>query len=330
MKMRKTYFALGLTVLIGITGCTSQPPKEPVSQNTTQKSSTDLDADSAHHLLSQPNINAERSNLILQASSNGTDISIKGANGQQSTLLISGLPDVYIDHIAAAAYHQRSLFVIRRIGDTSGNDWSDELWEYTNEGGQKLYAAKGLSFTASPAGNLVAIDASDEVTIMNTLSGEVVKKLMLSDFDQAKVQQNEKQYDSNASVQAWQWSSDGTSLWGTVNIRDPFLFFRLSAADWKLEQFPVPPDYGFEYALNPDSGLIAYSTYPLILDVEGKEEFESQKTPVMFYLYDFKNGTQKKVATSVTKKFEPEWTNSNTLSYDDPKGQGKKELNVSQ
>jgi hypothetical protein len=328
--MRRRYFALGVTVLIGITGCTSQPSKEPVSQNTTQKSSTDLGADSAHHLLAQPNIDADRPNLILQASANGTDISIKGANGQPSILLISGLPDVYIDHIAAAAYQQRSLFVIRRTGDTSGNDWSDELWKYTNEGGKKLYAAKGLSFTASQTGNLVAIDASDEVAIINTVSGEVVKKVMLSDFDKAKVQQNEKQYDSNASVQAWQWSSEGTSLWGTVNIRGPFLFFRLSAADWKLEEFPVPPDYGFEYALNPDRGLIAYSTYPLILDVEGKEEFESQKTPVVLYLYDFKNGTQKKVATSVTKKFEPEWIDSNTLSYDDPKGQGKKELDASQ
>lgn len=120
------------------------------------------------------------------------------------------------------------------------------------------------------------------------------------------------------------WSNDNSELWGVILMSESPNFFRVVAPDWKVEQYPLPHlPWGRDYALNPNTGLVAHSTAPLLLDTEDARKFEESQQRVILSVYDLFSKRQIFVAESVAKSFQPRWIDDGVLEYTDPKTESR-------
>jgi hypothetical protein len=78
-----------------------------------------------------------------------------------------------------------------------------------------------------------------------------------------------------------------------------------------------------EYALNPAAGVLAYSDYPAMFDVESVKRFENTGAQVTLFVYDLNSQTVQAVATSIARPLNPIWLDDNKLEYDSPDGEGR-------
>lgn len=82
-------------------------------------------------------------------------------------------------------------------------------------------------------------------------------------------------------------------------------------------------------SLNMDSRILAYSDMPFTFDTDESDQLRKDKTPISLYVYDLDKKKKRFVAKSVFKPFNPRWTGTNILEYDNPKGKGRVRVRVS-
>lgn len=230
--------------------------------------------------------------------------------------------DVYADHYHPVEYHNGTIYLIRRVNYTGPQDigWSDELWKIDSQKKEtKLYSAKGFDFRVAPNEQYISISVQgaggvDEVIMLNT-QGKELKKININKLSTA----------ANAiSIELLKWSDDGQVFWGNILFSEKPNFFRVIAEQWEISRYSLPDNIlGNDYALNPNTGILAYSDHPVFLDEESQNDFMSKKTIVNFYIYNLLTGSQRKITTSVAKMFNPNWVNNSTIEYDNPNGYGK-------
>jgi hypothetical protein len=249
-----------------------------------------------------------------------TDVFIRNvATGEQSFFL--NLEDVYRQQYHPAEYQNGHLYIILRKGDPFAQDavWSDELWQYDSQGnGIQLYSAKGLDFRVAPAESIIAIqyDISGEnpnegisLVFVNT-HGDVVHELQVEAPDQLVA------YASSPNS----WSDDGLTYWGSLDAGPtPHYFYVVNTASWQFSTYPVSQLHlGHDYALNPNTGRLVYSDYPVFFIVEALQEFQDSGKAVTLGLFDLNSQNVQIIATSAAKAFQPEWLDERTVEYNDP------------
>ncbi|WP_313756998.1 hypothetical protein [Tissierella sp.] len=75
--------------------------------------------------------------------------------------------------------------------------------------------------------------------------------------------------------------------------------------------------------LNPNTGKIIFSDFPITFDIDNLSEFEMSKEKITLFYYDLVEKKLTSIDSSVAKIFNPEWIDDFTIEYDNPKGQDR-------
>ncbi len=103
-----------------------------------------------------------------------------------------------------------------------------------------------------------------------------------------------------------------------------YRIFKIAVESWETEKYDTEmAPVAHEYDLNPNTGLLVCSDYPVILDIIDYEHFMSEERTVHLFLYDFKNQDLKIIDTSKNESFDPVWIDDNSIEYNNPNGEGR-------
>jgi hypothetical protein len=235
------------------------------------------------------------------------------------------VPDVYREHYHNVEFHDGHLYVIRRLGydGCPDEDWADELWRYDSQGqGTRLHSLQGLDFRVAPDEGYIAVTVASEhrLAFLNG-SGQVCREYPIEQLSQ----QDPSRPPAERMISLLCWSDDGKAFWGAIRLGPGAEgFFRVEPATGKVTAYDVSSlPILREYDLNPNSGRVAYSDYPVLLDVDSAQQFTESGQQVTLYVHDLSSGETRTIATSSAKAFRPRWLDDATLEYEDPAGEGR-------
>lgn len=262
----------------------------------------------------QTSLNNE-SEIILkdnQQDNSKTDVYLKNIDSGNEKFFMT-LTDVYSQHYHNSEHHNGNSYIIRRVGYDGYPDetWSDELWKYNTEKiGTKIYSGKGIDFRVAPNEKYIAI--RDEGLRIVDQNNSVVQTYML----------NSLEIDNNQDLQIGllKWSDDSNQFWGDLSFTAyPKTLYKIDVNSWSVNKYDVS-ELGFsgDYDLNSNNANLAYSYYPTMFEINAYQEYNQSGEEVNLVIYDLKTKTQKQIATSITKAFDPKWISNNTLEYNDP------------
>jgi hypothetical protein len=207
-------------------------------------------------------------------------------NSEQKEAL--NVADVYTDHYHFKEVHNGNVYLIRRMGPAAGEEWTDEnwtdeLWKYDkNNVGQKLYACQGLDFRVSPNEKYISVTDDNEIHIIDA-EGNRVKNYTIQELS------NGEYKNDSVLCMTMQWSDNSLSFWAGLNeLYFPLMLSKINTADWnKMETYDISQlPTGDEFILNPNTGKIVLSDYPVMLDAVDATEFEASKEKVTLFYYD--------------------------------------------
>ena len=249
-----------------------------------------------------------------------TDIYVNNVKKDQSQLFIT-LPGVEVQHYHQAEFHKGSVYVIRRKYPFSEfpDQWKDELWKYTSmKKGACIYSSRSMDFRVSPQERNIALVSDTTLYFIDATDGSTITHFYPSELSNVPAK--------DLQIQPLAWTTGGTFFWGslyrTVNI---FTFFRIIAETWEVDFYDVNSlnINSSDFALNTESGMLVYSNFPVIFDVDTYQQVKRSKIRVNLYLYDLKSGESKLLATTHSKEFKPQWLSSRTIEINNPEGDGR-------
>jgi LysM repeat protein len=256
------------------------------------------------------------------ADSSKTDIYVRNVETGERELFVT-LPDVCAKHYHPCEYHDRNLYVIRRIGYDGYPDdtWTDELWRYDADGaGVKLYSTQGLDFRVAPDEKHIAI-RRENLIFIDALGNP------LQEFTVEQLSSHEDKSREYPSVHAalLKWSDDSTTFWGALQSGPrPTTMYSIRVPSWELKAYDLSePRIPWEYDLNANTGEIVYSDYPQVYDEFRLEEFQKSQRTVTLSVYDLSSQDVQIIATSVAKEFNPRWVDDEAIEYDHPDGEDR-------
>ena len=243
-----------------------------------------------------------------------TDVNLLNAATNNDTTLLT-LSDVYTGHYHSNEYHNENIYILRRIGYDGYPDeeWTDELWKYdADQVGTKLFTGKGIDFRVRDDEELITITTNENVYLLDA-DGNTVHTFEASDVSVNPTESHSFSFAAWETDSVWLNNTLGASVSGLVHI---------DTTTYTVETYNlVDLLVGSEYAFNTATKKLAYSNYPVFFDVEDAEEYEASTAEVSLMVYDLETEVSEEIATSVAKKFEPQWINDSTLEYTNPNGE---------
>jgi hypothetical protein len=229
------------------------------------------------------------------------------------------IENVNINHYHHYEVHHGNLYILKEVGDTSGDNWAHELWLYNTEGERLLFSSKGLDFRVASDESYIALVYPlppdyfyGGLGFLDLAGGEVLQEFSFEYIDEA------------LSIGLAGWSNDSRSLW--VNFSRgpaPELFSRVNITDWTVTDYDLGDVFiGSDYDLDTNSGQIVYSDHPTFFDVMSAEAFAASGEPVFLFVLNLDSGASLKIAESTAKSFDPFWMQGPAVGYTDPAGDG--------
>jgi len=215
-------------------------------------------------------------------------------------------------------YRNGYIFLPKRVGNDNypSNDWTDELWVYTDKNqGKKILSNKGFTYLVNPSASKIAIKYGDSNPLkINVIdkNGNILKQYNQDNFKDIK--------QFVASLDLVEWENDNI-LWlllggGSLNYQN------ISSLDTSLDKATTYDlsklNIGAELEFNAKLKKIAYSTFPVMFDSTTADEFIKSGQKVYLYLYDLNTKSSKLISTSVVKAFKPQWISDTIIEYNDP------------
>lgn len=234
-------------------------------------------------------------------------------------VFLTTIDNVNVDHYHSYQVVNGNLYVLKEVGDTSGDDWMHELWKYTAGGSQLLFSSKGLDFRVAPNESWVAMVYPlppdyfwSGLGFLDLAGGEL--------FHEENFQNVSEEF----SLGLGQWADDSSTIW--VNFHrgpSPSLLGKVTISDWVATVYdPGDVSIGSDYKIEPNTGQVLFSDHPVFFDVMSAQEFRDSGDPVSLYLYNLDSAVQLKIAESAAKPFDPYWITDNFFAYKDPAGDG--------
>ncbi|MCH4886142.1 hypothetical protein EZV73_01115 [Acidaminobacter sp. JC074] len=210
---------------------------------------------------------------------------------------------VYKNHYHYMETVDDKVYVIYE--DTSG-ELIRSLWCLTpSSKPKKLFEGTSFDFRVSPKGKYIAVESLDEIYILDT-EGHLEKKLTKGDLGLEDI----------FSLNLYMWNDQETSLW--IESKDLMLtqaYIKLETNTWDYKIYTNDDVFTDDYVLNPNTGLILYSDYPLMLDTITVDEFMENERLVTLYLLDLEEEKNYKIDSYLTNEFKPEWHSDEEFSY---------------
>ena len=156
----------------------------------------------------------------------------------------------------------------------------------------------GLDYESN---HLVILDAKNEIVIDEIVNSPV---------------------DTGSGLSFYKWGGAQNWLWLTHQqtwLTKDFCKINLETGD--IEYFEQNYGFATDFDLNPDTGYLCYSPFPMILDVTEREEFLAEEHEIPLYLVnllDEENTPQQVIVTADNREFQPEWIAPYTISYNNP------------
>ncbi len=200
--------------------------------------------------------------------------------------------------------HGDRIYALYRRSDQE-IEWTDELWCFSPNDDRKLIAqGQGLDFRVSSNNAWIAVELDNVIHILNT--------------DGAKITTIEKpeHYRGYYDIQLEQWSRDATTLWYCLN--ETFVTVAYVAVDTNTWEQTSYEDMEFktqEYSLNPNTGWVVYSDYPVMLDIIAFEQYMDSERMTTLRLYNLATQERIMVDAAMTNMFQPQWVDDNEMIY---------------
>lgn len=302
-----TGILIGVTIFIVILGTLYIIQAQSDIRNSTRIQQQQIKKDVSYSILLKEN----------SKNSKDTDISLLNPETQEEIFFVT-LSNIYRSHYHNSEYHNGNLYIIKRPGGEdsyeTNPEWTDELWRLnTDRRGQKIFSAKGLDFRVSPDERLIGITTNEELVLLNE-EGQLLKRF----------QGDEITINPNLPVNFTILAYDENFLWIENSFAVGFVGLakiNIATYDVTIYDFSnLPVKIGSETIFNPTTQKIAYSTYLAQFDVDKTRAYEQSGEKVYLIVYDINTKEWEEIATSVTKKFEPQWIGDNTLEYNNPNG----------
>lgn len=276
--------------------------------------------------LNLANTGSTRSGTIVWADVTGITVQQRSDDATQYDLFLTQktgdpvfyttISNVYTDAAHWYEVHGETIYILKRVGKTTAPNWTDELWKIDSEKQQtKVASGQGLQFLVSPDNRYIAVALGSDMTVTDTKEK--------TDNAFAGTQLSLVSSDT-ITPQLLAWSNDGTNLWGYVDHTTEPNFFRLTLPTATVERFGYP-DGTFnmqEAALNPNLGVLAYSTYPQFFDTDSDAAFRASQRDVTLWQYNIFTQKREQLATAKATMFQPVWKDDVTVSYNNPDGSG--------
>jgi hypothetical protein len=310
--MRRFTFLILVTVIILILPIAGCIPNYEVAIKTSKLMSTQM-----YDVISKDINNYEITVKYERGKAADIYLLNKTTGAEEKLLTVN---DAYTRHYNFEESHNGNVYLIRRKGDTNTDNWVDELWKYSLDNKvTKLFSAKGLDFRVSPNEEFIAIQ--NRKIIITDSKGKIIKEFT----DKELNKELNSEITKHAFPDLYKWSDDNQLFWGFyMETAWPVMAYSINLENWEIASYNLMDlPIGNEFNLNPNTGIIVFSDYPVTLDIDDAEEFKESKKEVKLYLYNLNNKELKAIDTSITKEFNPKWIDNTTLEYDDPNGGGR-------
>ncbi len=187
------------------------------------------------------------------------------------------------------------------------DDWSDALWCFSPYEDAKMIAeGKGLEFRVTEEGKLIAVEVDGNIDIYDA-EGNLIHRISDEDV-------NTEEY---TKVRLEQWNDAGSVLW--CSLMETYVTVAYVAIDtnsWEITKYNDRTFGSEEYVLNPNTGWVAYSDYPVTLDIIAFDEYMESGQMTMLYIYNLITKEERIIDSIETNKFKPKWSdNNNELLY---------------
>jgi hypothetical protein len=236
----------------------------------------------------------------------------------------------YCDHYHFAEFHDSTLYVIREF-NLEHAGFQRELWKYTRESGEMLAAGLGIDFRVNGKQTYLAycFGQNDSLFILNLKARNMFQVKIPNNFKNEIKNRNLKWLPDQGMIDHLKWSTTGNIIWGMMTGTYVVLgIFSYDCTSQKLETYSSPRDINSEYTLNPDSGILIYTTFPAIFDEESGKEFKESKKQVSMFEFNVRTGNKSLIAVSEAERFSPVWICADTLEYTAPDTQIRKRIKI--
>jgi hypothetical protein len=197
----------------------------------------------------------------------------------------------------------------------------DELWRYGPDGqGALLFTAQGIGFRTSPKADFVAV-----TYLADEQGGNPERLAFLTQQGEVAYEVNTRLLNPVYGLAPVGWSSDGSQFWAQmVAGPSPAAFLRLTAGSWQVRIYDVAPQsLSLDHDLNLDTGLLAFSNYPVMFDADAPARLVADQTPITLWVLNLETRELRIIAESIARPFDPRWLDIRTLEYNHPEEEGR-------
>jgi len=192
------------------------------------------------------------------------------------------------------------------INPNDVDDWTDALWCFSPYKVGKLIAeGKGLDFRVSKNSDFIAIEVKGNIDFFDK-EGEVVQTI-------SSHMLNTEEY---TNVQLEEWNDTGDILWCSLKeTYDTKAYIAIDTNTWEVFKYNDRNFSSDEYVLNPNTGWIVYSDYPVMLDTIATDDYYDSKRVTVLSLYNLKTKEELDIETYETNSYRPKWSSDNEVMY---------------
>ena len=217
--------------------------------------------------------------------------------------------NVHDKHYHYMEIHDEKIYVIyRRENPDDQSDWADALWCFSPiETPNKIIEGKGIDFRVSPNNKHIAVNVNfnNSISIFDS-EGNLEKEFTEEDY-------NIREY---CNINLGQWNDTENILW--LESKHTYVtdnFIRINTNNWESESYPNKYVYTDDRALNPNTGWIVYSDYPVFLDTIGSTQYKESGKETTLFLYSIETQERLTVDSEVTNLFSPKWKSDDEFVY---------------
>lgn len=233
------------------------------------------------------------------------------ATALDSSSAVVYFPNDYVvceHHYHSVEFHHDCIYAMyERDIPYDSTGYSRALWCFSPYNEPKLITeSRSIDFRVSPGNDLIAVDKYGVIEVLDT-TGELLHAFDIDTLSTGIV--IEDPYDlSDLSLNLVGWNSDGDRLWCSLMwTYVTHAYVSIDVRTWEIELFD---DFIFdtaEYVLNPNTGWVAYSDYPITFSVDERDLYHSTGAITTLYARNLFTNEVIELDSAVTNLFHPEW-----------------------
>ncbi|MBN2795103.1 MAG: hypothetical protein JXR88_06840 [Clostridia bacterium] len=227
-------------------------------------------------------------------------------NKESENNQVKGDYTIYKEHYHYLESYADAIYVIIRKGDPKLDDiWTDTLWQLGPNKSNQIFEGKGLDFRVSPDEQYIAVSTDLDLSLLDS-EGNLLKQFSQSELDSTK----------NVHLNLLKWNDIGDVLW--LESQETYItkhYIRIDMNSLHVDVYENQFVMGDDYDLDPNTGQIVYSDYPVFFDEEALKAYQESQVSTNLYYYDLNLQKKAFVRAATTTRFSPKWISNDQFTY---------------